>query len=273
MSNIRPSALAGTWYPGNAAQLSRSVDSFIQDAMIAPVPGALVGVIAPHAGHRYSGNVAGHAFKAMQSVESVDTIAVIGPMHHSYPHRLLTTVHDAYQTPLGDVPVDHDTLKAIQENCKIPVTAIAKDPEHSLEIELPFLQRLFNSFKLIPIMIRDDSVDVCAALGEALAMVLRERRSLLVASSDLSHFYPQSAAQKLDAYMLAQIESFDPLAVLKAEDEGKGYACGRGAIATVLTAARRLGTMGVQVVKHATSGDVTGDYGSVVGYGAAVIWK
>ena len=273
MSNIRPSVLAGTWYPGNAAQLSRSVDSFIRDAVISAVPGALVGVVAPHAGHRYSGHVAGHAFKAMQEIEGVDAIAVIGPMHHPYPHRLLTTIHSAYQTPLGDVSVDHDTLRVIQENCEIPMAAIAEDPEHSLEIELPFLQRIFNSFKLIPIMIRDDSADVCVALGEALALALQGRRSLLVASSDLSHFYPQPAARKFDAYMLAQIESLDPLAVLKAEDEGKGYACGRGAIATVLTAARQLGATGVKVVKHATSGDVTGDYGSVVGYGAAVIWK
>ncbi|HLF00503.1 MAG TPA: AmmeMemoRadiSam system protein B [Anaerolineales bacterium] len=272
MSNVRPSPIAGTWYPGKPDQLAKSIDAFLKEAVPPNVPGALVGVVAPHAGHRYSGAVAAHAFKAMQGIE-IETIAVISPLHHYDSHPLLTTGHTAYWTPLGEIPVDHERLKEIQQACTIPITPIFNDPEHSLEIELPFLQRLFKSFKLIPIMIRDDSPAVCAALGEALAAGLRGHRCLLVASSDLSHFYPQPVAERLDGYMLAQIETLDPLAVLTAEKEEKGFACGHGAIAAVLAAARQLGATGVKIVKHATSGDVTGDYGSVVGYGAAVIWK
>jgi hypothetical protein len=122
-------------------------------------------------------------------------------------------------------------------------------------------------------MIRDDSPRVCAAVGRALAASLAGRRYMLVASSDLSHFHPQARAKKFDDYMLTQIETLDPLAVWQAEDADQGYACGRGAIAAVLTAAKELGATGARALKHATSGEVTGDYSSVVGYGAVVIWK
>lgn len=272
MSNVRSSPLAGKWYPGNPDQLAQSIDAYLNAAQPTPLPGPLAGVIAPHAGHRYSGAVAAYAFKAMQGLE-VDTVAVLGPMHHMVDAPLLTTGHDAYWTPLGEVPVDREALDELMQTCTVPITPVFHDPEHSLEIELPFLQRVLTNFKLIPIMIRDDSAAVCLALGEALATVLKGRRHLLVASSDLSHFYPQPLANQFDDYMLAQIESFDPLAVLRAEDEEKGFACGRGPIAAVLAAAQKLGAKGVKVVKHATSGDVTGDTSSVVGYGAALIWK
>lgn len=272
MLNVRPSPIAGSWYPGKPDQLTKTVDAFLNDAPAPEVPGDLVGVVAPHAGHRYSGAVAAHAFKAMKGIEA-DTVAVISPMHYAYSAPLLTTGHDAYWTPLGEVPVDREAVDAAQKACEIPIRPVFEDPEHSLEIELPFLQRVLASFKLIPIMIRDDSASVCRALAQTLAAILRERRFLLVASSDLSHFYPQNLANKLDSHMLKQVEAFDPLGVLQAEEEEKGYACGKGAIATVLMAARELGATGVRVVKHATSGDVTGDYSSVVGYGAAVIWK
>jgi MEMO1 family protein len=272
MSNVRPSAIAGSWYPGTPDLLARSIDALLQNAPAPEVPGTLVGVLAPHAGHRYSGAVAAPVFKAMQGL-AVDTVAVLSPMHYAYEAPLLTSGHDAYQTPLGDVPIDREAMKEIRNICRVPIQPVYNDPEHSLEIELPFLQRIFKAFSLIPIMIRNDSLPVCMAVAEALAAILPGRRTLLVASSDLSHFYPQALAQKFDAHMLAQVEAFDPLAVLRAEEEEKGFACGKGAIAAVLAAARKLGATGARVVKHATSGDVTGDYSSVVGYGAAVIYQ
>ena len=272
MLNVRPSPIAGSWYPGKPDQLTKTIDTFLRDAPAPEVAGSLVGVVAPHAGHRYSGAVAAHAFKAMKGSDA-DTVAVISPMHYAYSAPLLTTGHDAYWTPLGEIPVDRQAVHAIQKACEIPIAPVFEDPEHALEIELPFLQRVLSSFSLIPIMVRDDSAAVCQALAKALATVLKGRRFLLVASSDLSHFYPQNIANKLDSYLLKQVEAFDPLGVLKAEEDEKGFACGKGAIATVLMAAKELGATDVRVVKHATSGDVTGDYSSVVGYGAAVIWK
>lgn len=271
MPNVRPSPIAGAWYPGRASELAETVDAYLRDAQPLQTPD-LIGVVAPHAGHRYSGPVAGWAFAPLRGLE-FDTVAVVGPMHSYYPEPLLTSGHDAYRTPLGDVPVDRAGLAAVQAACPVPITPVTRDPEHSLEIELPFLQRVLAAFQIIPIMVRDDAPEVVLALGRALADALRGRRGLLVASSDLSHFYPQAQAVRLDQYMLSQIETFDPLAVLAAEDQGKGFACGRGPIAAVLAAARALGGRTVRSVKHATSGDTSGDYSRVVGYGAALISK
>jgi hypothetical protein len=149
---------------------------------------------------------------------------------------------------------------------------IRNDPEHSLEIELPFLQRALSPpFRLMPLMLRDQSARTAEALGKALAQALKGRSSLLVASSDLSHFYPDAVARKLDAFLLARLEAFDPMGVIDADERGQGYACGRAAIASVLWAARGLGATHVEVLGYANSGDVTGDTNSVVGYGAAAV--
>jgi len=155
---------------------------------------------------------------------------------------------------------------------------IRNDREHAIEIELPFLQRtLTGNFKLIPLMLRDQSERVTRALASALTKILSGQRALIVASSDLSHFFPQAIAQKLDREILQYIDSCDPSGLLTAEAqaEAKGYglACGYGAIAATLWAARELGATHAKVLHHATSGDVTGDYSQVVGYGAGVIWK
>ncbi len=146
------------------------------------------------------------------------------------------------------------------------------DPEHSLEIELPFLQRaLANEFHLLPVMVRDQSARTTEALGHAIAKTVADKNCLLVASTDLSHFYSQKIANTLDAVILDEVKTFNPLGVLQADEEGKGFACGKGALAAVLWAARDLGADHVQVLHHATSGDVTGDFEQVVGYGSAVV--
>jgi AmmeMemoRadiSam system protein B len=273
----RPSPIAGRWYPGEARQLARSVDGYLEAARLPEIEGRVIAVMAPHAGHVYSGPVAGYAFAAVRGLQP-EVVAVVSPMHFPYQPALLTSDHSAYETPLGQVPIDSESLQALDELLQAELgfglTPVRKDPEHSLEIELPFLQRsLKGSFRLIPIMVRDQSARVAQVLGEALAKVLGDRPALLVASTDLSHFYPQELANSLDAEMLRQVEAFDPAGVLRVEEEGKGFACGRSALAAVLWAARDLGAIRVQVLHHATSGDVTGDYSEVVGYAAAVITK
>jgi MEMO1 family protein len=154
------------------------------------------------------------------------------------------------------------------------LSPMSRDKEHSLEIELPFLQRaLTGNFKLLPVMVRDPDPEVARGLGLALAQVLKGKNALLVASTDLSHFYDQDTANKLDAEMLKRFESFSPDGIFLAEYTGKGFACGHAAVAAVFHAARELGADKVQVLNHATSGDVTGDFSQVVGYGAAVVLK
>jgi AmmeMemoRadiSam system protein B len=275
--DLRPSPIAGQWYPGQAERLAASVDGYIEAASLPELPGKILGVIAPHAGHRYSGPVAGHAFAAVRDL-SAEVVAVISPMHRPYHQPLLTSAHTAYETPLGIIPIDQDAVSTLDEylhkSLGFGLTEVREDQEHSLEIEIPFLQRsLTGPFSLLPVMVRDQNPKVVQALGTALAQTLKKTNVLLVASTDLSHFYPQNIARQLDQEMLRRIEAFDPLSVLQAEEQGKAFACGRGAVAAVLWAARALGAETITILNYATSGDVSGDFSQVVGYGAAAITR
>ena len=275
--SVRPSSLAGRWYDADPGALARSVNAYLDDAQLPALEGEVIAVIAPHAGHLYSGPVAGYAFAALRA-RTPDLVALIGPMHQPYVEPLITTAYDAYSTPLGDVPVDKDALRELDQILKAELgfglSPVLRDPEHSLEIELPFLQRALSSgWKLLPVMDRAREPRVSKALGKALAQILRDRKFVMVASTDLSHFYNQQTALAYDGAMLAAIESFAPEDAFDLERAGRGFACGLGAFTSVMWAARELGADKVQILRHATSGDVTGDYSSVVGYGAAAILK
>jgi len=277
ISPVRPSPIAGMWYEGHPKNLARIVDGFLDQAELPELPGKVIAVIAPHAGHRYSGAVAGYAFAAVLG-QTFDLVAILSPMHQPYRESLLTSAHESYATPLGDVPVNKEITSDLDARLRKQLgeglTPVAEDQEHSLEIELPFLQRtLAGGFGLLPVMVRTQSAEVCQLLGTALAETLSGKNALIVASTDLSHFYTQEEALTFDSEMLRRIESFSPEEVFRAEREGKGFACGLGALTAVLWAARSLGGNAVKVLRHATSGDVTGDYSSVVGYGAAVVLK
>ncbi|RPJ52207.1 MAG: AmmeMemoRadiSam system protein B [Chloroflexi bacterium] len=276
IAEIRPSPIAGTWYSGDPARLRQQVDEYLSSARLPAIPGHVTAIIAPHAGHRYSGRTAGHAFATVLGQER-ELVAVVSPMHAGYPANLLTSGHQAYGTPLGPVRIDRDALAWLDEILTrdgMPLTPVVNDKEHSLEIELPFLQRALRSdFKLLPVMVRSQSPLVARRLGHALAQVMQGRNGLMVASTDLSHFYPEDLAQKLDEEMLRRIHSFSPDDLFNAERSGKGFACGVASVAAVLWAARELGGSVVEILHHSTSGEETGDYSSVVGYGAAVVVK
>jgi len=278
IAEVRPSPIAGRgWYEGDPRKLARQVDEYIAQADEPELDGEVLALIAPHAGHIYSGATAGHAFRCVKGCH-FDLVAVISPLHRGYPTSpLLTTAHQAYSTPLGPIPVDHTALFALAKALEAPrlkLAAVAYDEEHSLEIELPFLQRaLTGEFRLLPVMIASQDPGDAYALGEALAQVLPGRNALMVASTDLSHFHSEVEADKLDSEMLSQIGRFSPQGVFQAEFSGAGAACGVSAVAAVLTAARALGGTRVHVLHHSTSGDVTGDHDQVVGYGAAAVVK
>ena len=286
MLDVRPSPIAGQWYESDPEMLARNVDEYLEEAQLPKLDEEVIAVIAPHAGHAYSGAIAGYAFAALRDAStrlsaSPNLVAIIAPMHHPYVEPLITTTHDAYSTPLGDVPVDKDALLELNEILKselgFGLSPVSNDKEHSLEIELPFLQRLFPSeqseWKLLPIMVRAREPHVSEGLGKALAKVLHNKNFALVASTDLSHFYNHQTALNYDRAMLNEIESFNPEGAFDVERAGKGFACGLGAFTAVMWASRELGADKVKVLRHATSGNVTGDYSSVVGYAAAVILK
>lgn len=271
--DLRPSPIAGTWYPANPKTLAASIDDYLAKAKLPEIDGQAIAVITPHAGYRYSGGVAAHAFAALRGLKP-DLVVILSPFHQYDPHPLLTSKHQAYVTPLGTIEIDATILAELQAHLQIPITPIANDPEHSIEIELPFLQRIFqHEFKLLPVMICAQEEDVSKQLGEALAWVLQNKNAILVASTDLSHFYDQATAKILDHEMLKRFESFKPESIFEAEYSGKGFACGHAAVAAVEWTAQLLGANKVRLLQYATSGEITGDHSSVVGYGAAVILK
>jgi AmmeMemoRadiSam system protein B len=275
--DLRPSPIAGQWYEGEKKALTREVDAYMDAAQLPSLPGEVVGVVAPHAGHRYSGPVAGFAFAAVRG-EAPELVAVLSPFHNYHHAPLLVPDHGAYATPLGNLLIDAPALDDLEQKLASAggpeLTRLANDPEHSLEIELPFLQRaLSSSWKLLPIMVRAQEADLCRELGSALAHVLHDRKALLVASTDLSHYHDQQTALAMDRALLEQVEAFEPETLFDLERSGRGSACGLGALASVLWCAQELGADKVEILRHATSGDVTGDFSAVVGYGAAAIIK
>ena len=275
--DVRPSPIAGTWYPGNPAKLRASIEGYLADAPVPELPGQVVGLVVPHAGHVYSGRVAAHAFNAIKG-RSFDTVVIVSPSHQYSHEAILTSAHQAYATPLGAIPIDKPMMDAINQHVSqvlgFGIEPIAYDEEHSLEIELPFLQVVLSQpFSLVPIMLRDQSSTTAHALADAIAANLKGKNALLVASSDLSHFHSESRANQLDQAILDQVAAFNPDGLFTVHATGAGEACGLGPIATILWATRILGANHVQVLNHNTSAAITGDTHSVVGYGSAVITR
>jgi len=277
LTDTRPSPIAGTWYSDRPDQLRKEVRGYIDQAEVPDLPGEVVAVMAPHAGYAYSGPTAGYAFRCILG-KSYDLVAVASPYHPFQTYPFLTSAHEAYETPLGVLPIDKDALQSLSdymdEHAGEGLMALTKDPEHSLEIELPFLQvALEGDFKLLPVMLSGADAAGSQALGAGLAEVLKGRNALLVASTDLSHFHNEETANRLDEEMLKQVAALSPEGMVAAMRSGKGEACGIMAVIAVMEAAKALGATTAQVLHHSTSGKSSGDYYRVVGYGAAAFLK
>jgi AmmeMemoRadiSam system protein B len=270
-AKVRPSPIAGQWYPGMPDRLRASVQSYLDAAGVEPLDGRVVALVAPHAGYTYSGGVAGCAYRLVEG-KRYDVVTIVAPNHRIMQHApYLVADYASYWTPLGEVPLAEDLVAKL--DARLGVSRVQRDEEHSLEIQLPFLQvALDGEFQLLPVMLGDRSDETCRALGEALADVLQDRNALLVASTDLSHFYNEEAANRLDGAVTDRIAAFDPEGLLEVLATGKGEACGGGPTVAVMLAARELGANRGKMLKYATSGDVTGDYARVVGYAAAALY-
>jgi MEMO1 family protein len=214
VSQLRPSPIAGLWYEDHPEQLTQQIDTYLREADLPALQGEVLALVAPHAGHRYSGRTAGHAFSCVVG-KQYDLVAILSPMHQYHPANLLTSAHEGYHTPLGPVWIDReavDELNTILEHdYNQGLAYVANDREHSLEIELPFLQRTLQpGFKILPVMVRSLSARTAHPLGKALAAILKSHSALMIASSDLSHFYTLEQANVFDGEMLHQIERLSP---------------------------------------------------------------
>lgn len=274
ISDVRPSPIAGTWYNSDPEQLAQQIDGFIQQATAPSIKGKIFGLVVPHAGHRYSGATAGIAYHTVLGY-SYPLVMILSPSHHYYPAQLLSSAHHFYATPLGKVPVHQEALTLLQKELRdtgVEMKLVAEDEEHSIEIQLPFLQQaLEGEFSILPLMMLDQGQEAVLLLSKALLKVYDQYHPLVIASSDLSHFHSLRTANELDGKMLKMIADFSPDGVLQVEKDGSGSACGAGPIAVALSLAKLAGASGVMVLQHSTSADVTGDSSSVVGYGSAVI--
>ena len=273
---IRPSPIAGTWYSSNANTLANQIDLFIANASLPKIDGEVVGILAPHAGYQYSGSTAGYAFKAIKD-QRFDLVVILSPFHAYHSASVLSSAHLQYATPFGNVPVAQELLELFSSSLfekGMQFTQIANDKEHSLEIEIPFLQRSINgNFEILPLMIRHIEPDEARLIANILYDLIRNRKVLIVISSDLSHFYSDQIAQRLDSEMLSKIASYATDDVYLTEKDGKGFACGLGAIMVGMELTRHLGGDEIKILSKTNSSEITGDLHSVVGYGAAAFIK
>jgi MEMO1 family protein len=272
---IRPAAVAGTWYPGSAAALGQAVDGHLSRAATAAVDhfDPLIALIAPHAGLMYSGPVAAHAYGLLHR-RAFDVIVLVGPSHFVAFDGVAIYRAGGFQTPFGIAPVDERCAADIMKAAPIVREhGAAHSREHSLEMQLPFVQRLAPSTPIVPLVMGFQSAATARALGAALGTVLAGRRALLVASTDLSHYHDAATAARLDGVVIDHVARFDVDGLQRALDLTPDHACGGGPMVAVMRAAHALGARDAVVLDHRDSGDVSGDKSSVVGYMAAALGK
>jgi len=271
-AKVRRPAVAGSWYPGTAGAIADEVDRYLDAAGRTPLPGRLVALVSPHAGLRYSGPVAAFGYSLLRG-RSPLTVVLVGPSHRTAFDGVALHAQGAWDTPLGRAPVD----EAIAEALLRADPVVFDDPEvhraeHSLEMQMPFLQRLVPALRVVPLMMGSQSRGEIEALAAALAKALAGTGALLVASSDLSHYQPAADANRVDAIVVEAVGRFDHEALLRRLEAHHNVACGGGPIVAVMKAARALGADQARVLKYGDSGDVgEHDKSHVVGYLSAAL--
>jgi MEMO1 family protein len=273
MSRLRRSVIAGSWYPGDPSVLRRDIAVYLSRVPDLNIQGDVKGIVAPHAGYIYSGQVAAYAYKAVQG-RTYDTVILIGPSHRVAFSGASIYTHGAYETPLGEIPVDESLAGLIKEQSKIVSDLPAAHvQEHSLEIQLPFLQVVLGDFYLVPIVMGDQNRKVCEELADDIYRASKDRNVLIVGSSDLSHFHEYKKAKQLDGIVLEYIQKYDSEGLLEALASDKAEACGGGPTAVTMMVSKQRGALHSKILNYANSGDVTGDKGSVVGYASSVFYS
>jgi AmmeMemoRadiSam system protein B len=269
--SIRKAAVAGMFYPGSAPELAADLESMFAQAA-RPVPGERpIALVAPHAGYVYSGQTAAGAYALLEGID-VATVVVVSPSHREYFPGVTVYPGDGYETPLGLVNVDTAMRDRLLSGSKIVKASRAgHGAEHAVEVHLPFLQKVLGSFLFLPLVMGDQSRETCYSLGEVLGEILQDTSTLLVASTDLSHFHPAGEAERRDRIVLGDLESFAPERLMSDIEEGLAEACGGGPLVAVMVAARSLGASSLRVLAYTHSGNVTGENDSVVGYCSAVM--
>ena len=270
----RQSAIAGTWYPGSAAELRGQIEGFLKRVPAEDVAGRLIALIVPHAGYIYSGQVAAYAYKLLEK-RKFETVVVVGPSHHARFQGVSVYDRGGFETPVGVAPLDRDLISALEKrDSRIRFVEEGHTLEHSVEIQVPFLQVVAPGFKLVPLVMGDQDYSTCRWLADALADSIRGRSVLVVASSDLSHYHTYDKARSMDQIVRDRVAAMDPEGLYLSLEKGECEACGGGPIVTAMMVAQRFGAASSRVLYSANSGDATGirnDPRGVVGYMAAAL--
>ncbi|MHB1390356.1 MAG: AmmeMemoRadiSam system protein B [Thermoleophilia bacterium] len=267
ISGVRPPAVAGQFYPASQQQLTSMVEQLLGPGPATPA----LGVMTPHAGYIYSGAVAGEVYGA---VAMTDTFVILGPNHTGLGPAAAIMTAGTWRLPGGDARVDAALAQSILDACPL-LTAdeTAHQHEHSIEVQLPFLQYLKPALSFVPISLMLADFDSCRRIGDAIADVVRreERSVLIIASSDMTHYESQATAQEKDNLALARIQDLDPAGLMETVFANAISMCGVAPATVMLQACVQLGAQRARLVRYATSGDVTGDYSQVVGYAGVIV--
>ena len=274
--NIRKAACAGDWYPKSPVELTKLIAAYFSECKRVPLENSISALIVPHAGYIYSGKTAAKAYKQLED-KQYDTVVVISPSHNVFFQGCSVFDGDGYATPLGVVEIDKELSEKIADI--LPSVYLSNmghgagedRGEHALELQLPFLQIVLGKFKLVAIVMGDQDESTVNALTEVLASTITGTNTLLVASTDLSHFHSEKQAHRLDRELRKAIEQYDPTMLMDKLDRGKTEACGGGIVAAVLKATKRMGGSRTEIFEYTTSGAVTGDFDEVVGYLSAAV--
>jgi len=283
MVKVRRPCQAGAFYEGNAESLNRQIKNcFLHELgpgkipeVVKAGPRQVVGLVCPHAGYMFSGPVAAHAYYRLALDGKPDVVVIFGPNHTGYGSALAVMNDGFWRTPLGDVEVDSETAnRIVHESRIVDVDDSAHRLEHSIEVQLPFLQHLYGSeFKIVPICFLMQDLPSAREVGQAVAKVLAGKNAAIIASSDMTHYEPQERAAKKDKLALEAVEAMDEAKFYSTVEAYRISACGYGPIAALITAAKILGAKEAKLLCYKTSGDVIGDYSSVVGYAAVCFTK
>jgi hypothetical protein len=275
MNAIREPAVSGTFYPAEPHVLKREVETYLKAAAQDEPARGIVGLVAPHAGYIYSGQVAAYGYKALSGL-AYDTVLVIAPSHRAHFSGAALLEKGAYKTPLGLVPIDEEiSEKILKSGALVRADAKVHKEEHALEVQLPFLQTVLAGFKLVPLIMGSQDTTTCHQLTALLYDALKgqPQRFLIVGSTDLSHYYPYKNAVDLDSVVVGHLGDFDAEGILEDVAAEKTEACGAGPMAVTMMLSRKLGADAARVLMYANSGDVSGDRSAVVGYVSAVFYR
>lgn len=271
---IKKPNVSGTFYPASKLELISMIDGFLEKAHPQLIEGKIKVLVCPHAGYVYCAQTAAYAYKLL-AYEKFDTVIIIAPSHYMHFDGFSVYPEGAFQTPLGEIEIDTDLAKSIiSKNEKISFYAEAYDKEHSVEVQLPFLQRMLPCAKIVPIICGNLNYEDCNILADAVAASIRENKKvLIIASTDLSHYHSYLEGSGLDKMAVKAVEKDDPQTIFKEAIAGKIEMCGLEAVVTAKLIAEKMGAEGIKLLRYANSGDVTMDKNRVVGYAAMAFYK